>query len=849
MSYKKIIWLLCILILLGIARATWDAPLNSELVAYYSMNATSGTNALDSVNGTYNGTLLNGVTLNKLGIINGSFGFDGVNDYINLTQPTLTCIGDKNCTISLWINTTIHANKFIWYQGNGTSTLGSFASLSISGSAGTLLFQAKNETGGQHNVISLVNVSTGRWTHIVAGLNTTSQFLYINNTLSGQALFNGTMPTGQVEFFGARAPEATDFYTGLIDEVGIWNKSLSAAEISNLYNNGNGLAYNPRSILITAGTPADSSNVTDLAQTFNASLTAVGVSNLYNATLWIYTSNGTLLSNSVINLNLNGTQNNTNLNVSLLDTGGYVWNVFACSVTSFCQFSPSNFTLNLSYNIISEFWRNNTANGNIEFFQINVTIPSNRQISTGTLRYNNTNYTGTISQIAGNNYSISRSLAVDSVPITAMVNFNWTFVYDNGFRFSSVTKNQTISTFNFDDCTTNPIVVLNYSVKDEDSLLYLGGLANGANVSVDVDLISLGTNSVVAQFNHTYYILNATQPARVCITGEVLNTTSYRLDSTASYISASRVLEYHNIQNHTLNNNSVFARERSIDLFDLLVTRAQQFLITFKDSNFIPVGDAIIQIDRQYLGDGIFRTIEIPKTDQDGRTIGNLVLNDEVYTLYVKKNGVLLATFPNIRAFCSNIVTGDCRINLNAESAGNQLTSVSNLYNVSYGLTYTQSTRTITFIFATTDSTTKFFELNVTKFDNYLNQSLCTASISTSSGVLNCPIASSVGNVSVQASIFADGNLLSNSIFKLNRINNFVKSKGIYILAFLLIVSIPLLAFTSGVGTIVFFFIGLLFASFIILIDLGGYIGALSAFMWFIIAGGVLLWKATHKED
>lgn len=63
---------------------------------------------------------------------------------------------------------------------------------------------------------------------------------YVDGTLidsRGMSINTGSSDGGQI---GARI-QPTEYFSGYIDEVGVWNRALSAAEVSQLYNNGAGL--------------------------------------------------------------------------------------------------------------------------------------------------------------------------------------------------------------------------------------------------------------------------------------------------------------------------------------------------------------------------------------------------------------------------------------------------------------------------------------------------------------------------------------------------------------------------------------------------------------------------------
>ena len=68
--------------------------------------------------------------------------------------------------------------------------------------------------------------------------------MYVDNGTANNT--NGTVGTNTTIVatrISGRAADTFGRITGTLDEVAIWNKELTAAEVSELYNSGNGLAY------------------------------------------------------------------------------------------------------------------------------------------------------------------------------------------------------------------------------------------------------------------------------------------------------------------------------------------------------------------------------------------------------------------------------------------------------------------------------------------------------------------------------------------------------------------------------------------------------------------------------
>jgi hypothetical protein len=495
----------------------------------------------------------------------------------------------------------------------------------------------------------------------------------------------------------------------------------------------------------------------------------------------------------------------------------------------------------------SQTYNNLTLENSEETFLINATYDSNYYSSAiAFLIYNGTTYTGTKTG-TGDTVTFSASLLTPPVSTDTNKTFYWTIGLYNGTGteyYNSTSKNQTIKNLGIDDCSVNTIVLLNYTLFDEDDTL-IKLISPTINNSFEINL-RLGSFDKSQYINISFNKTNA-NPVRVCISSGLLNQTRYRLDATVKYSSTDRVVEYHNIQNFTILNSSL---PQNIYLYDLLTTSSQEFLISFKSINYVPQENVLIEIVRRYVGLGSSFTVEAPVTDVDGRTIGHFVLNDVVYDIYAKKDGNIIATFNNIRVFCSNIATGDCRLNLNVGGSTLNPESFYDRFGVSYITSYNDTTRLFSFIFSTIDSTTKNFNLTIERFDNYGNYTLCSSAVTTSSGILQCDL-SSYGNITAYAKMFVNGELLTTATFRISASTSspYNKSNLKFLLAFFLILTFPFIALTSAPMMVVTFIIGLIVAVSLGLIEGGGYFGSLSAVLWFIIAGLILLWKMTRGRN
>lgn len=138
-------------------------------------------------------------------------------------------------SISTWVNPSDRTTEYgIWGL---TSSVGVAAYIRTTGE---VRFTAD---AGVHTTTSSALVPTASWTHVVVTYDGTTANIWINGALdpnSGTLLNSGS--TFDRSFIGARGT-GNEPFNGMIDEVGAWNRALSAGEIAWIYNGGSGRAW------------------------------------------------------------------------------------------------------------------------------------------------------------------------------------------------------------------------------------------------------------------------------------------------------------------------------------------------------------------------------------------------------------------------------------------------------------------------------------------------------------------------------------------------------------------------------------------------------------------------------
>ena len=147
--------------------------------------------------------------------------FDGVNDYVSNTITNLP-LGNTARTIQAWVKTT---------QNTGGGAIMTYGNLTSNNRF------ALYQSGGKLNFVAELNdyntnatINDGVWHHIAATHDGTSLKVYLDGVQVGTTQAKTFATTGSQLSIGYRGVSG-EFFRGDIDEVRIWDRALTAAEI------------------------------------------------------------------------------------------------------------------------------------------------------------------------------------------------------------------------------------------------------------------------------------------------------------------------------------------------------------------------------------------------------------------------------------------------------------------------------------------------------------------------------------------------------------------------------------------------------------------------------------------
>lgn len=191
---------------------------SNGLNSYWKLDETSGIVAIDSKGYDNNGTN-SGANVNQTGIIGKAYSFDsGSSDNVAFTETTIK-------TLSFWIK--LNSNN------KGKSFfVGSSYTLENNSGDGTLEFYDGSSSKSTGKTIPFA----GNWIHVVMVRNGSNYDFYFNG------LYQASVASNEVKY-NAMGRSGGLSFAGVMDEVSIWNISLTGEDINYLYNSGLGITY------------------------------------------------------------------------------------------------------------------------------------------------------------------------------------------------------------------------------------------------------------------------------------------------------------------------------------------------------------------------------------------------------------------------------------------------------------------------------------------------------------------------------------------------------------------------------------------------------------------------------
>jgi hypothetical protein len=196
------------------------------LVAAYGFDETSGATATDASGNGHIGTLT-GATRSPSGRFGGALSFDGINDWVTVPDANALDL-TTGITMSAWVNPAAVGSAYrtvLMKEQPGGLIYTLYAGDGTGRPSAHVFTTSEQRTSGP------ANTPLNTWTHLASTWDGATLRLFVNGTQVSTHAVPGTLrtSTGVLRIGGTSVwPE---WFSGRIDEVRLYSRALSVAEI------------------------------------------------------------------------------------------------------------------------------------------------------------------------------------------------------------------------------------------------------------------------------------------------------------------------------------------------------------------------------------------------------------------------------------------------------------------------------------------------------------------------------------------------------------------------------------------------------------------------------------------
>ncbi len=180
------------------------------------------------------------LTTDRRGFENSAYEFDGNGDYINVADhPTLRC---RRVTMSTWVyqrNTSSAPQNQVIYKGNFADANSEAYSINMKLQSGVKVNSSCRAGQGWQLLSFNQPMPVNSWMHICTTFDGDSLHNYLNGSRVSSAAVSGKIDScigSDLRFgYNHNIYQNGDAFLGKIDDIGVWNRALSPAEVEALY--------------------------------------------------------------------------------------------------------------------------------------------------------------------------------------------------------------------------------------------------------------------------------------------------------------------------------------------------------------------------------------------------------------------------------------------------------------------------------------------------------------------------------------------------------------------------------------------------------------------------------------
>jgi hypothetical protein len=222
-----------------------DAPVSpTDYVAYWTMNDASG--LIQDTTGNHHATTTGGTPLYaQTGQVGDMISFDGSTDYFSISSID-AALKPTSFTVTAWIKSNAAGNDYIYqtFRLTGGKMYGFYVLIDTSSKLKCLVASGTGVTASvdYETATGTTTIDNSKWFHAVCSYNSSTDKIkvYVDGTLetttswNGGAVYQSTDYT-EIGVYTEDGSTRSNHFNGDIDDLKLFDRALSAAEISSMY--------------------------------------------------------------------------------------------------------------------------------------------------------------------------------------------------------------------------------------------------------------------------------------------------------------------------------------------------------------------------------------------------------------------------------------------------------------------------------------------------------------------------------------------------------------------------------------------------------------------------------------
>jgi len=206
------------------------ADITNGLVAYYPFNG----NANDETGNGHNGTVFGAaLATDRMGVNSACYLFDGINDYISVPDSSAWAFGTQDFSLSFWFNISSSNSDLKIFLGNDNGPYYQNKWLVELFNYTRLGFNICSPSLGTQVIISTnLSVILTKWYHLAVTRQGSLYKLYLDGRTAAESINTLAIPDASAPLTIGTAEDR--WVHGLMDDVRIYNRALSASEVAQL---------------------------------------------------------------------------------------------------------------------------------------------------------------------------------------------------------------------------------------------------------------------------------------------------------------------------------------------------------------------------------------------------------------------------------------------------------------------------------------------------------------------------------------------------------------------------------------------------------------------------------------